>query len=325
MIHAYQTGKLHKASPEVRGMAQDISPTNVGHFAKTKHKKLPEHVKQSSAVKDIIATTLHKQDPAHHPDPTVDRVDKLEKELKEKTEKPAVSLEYSHNKKAHFMNKEAFERGFIKSAIANGVQPLLAIRLLKAAHFNLGNIAEAVGAVGHNPDALGAAVVPGAIGAGLGGAAGYMHGENEDPAKNHSGRDALLGALGGGALGAAGGAVANTNSLYNNVKSVMAPRVTAEANQIMGQDRSQIGKLLQSIHGQLPDVNPSQGLDSNFPNGELKDLKGYQHEIGSMRDTQNSVNNGSFLKSLVGMSKMDPYISSGMSHAESIPQTTHGQ
>lgn len=42
MVHAYQKGKLKNAPEEVRNIARSISDEDAEHFAKTKHKGLPE-------------------------------------------------------------------------------------------------------------------------------------------------------------------------------------------------------------------------------------------------------------------------------------------
>lgn len=47
MVHAYQKGKLKKASSEVKKVAKTIEPDSAKHFAETKHKGLPEKVKDS--------------------------------------------------------------------------------------------------------------------------------------------------------------------------------------------------------------------------------------------------------------------------------------
>ncbi|NBQ69323.1 MAG: hypothetical protein EBU46_11045 [Nitrosomonadaceae bacterium] len=60
MIHAYQTGKLKGRAPAmVRGMAATISPTSVDHFAKTKQRGLPEHVKTAKAKRGTLADDFH--------------------------------------------------------------------------------------------------------------------------------------------------------------------------------------------------------------------------------------------------------------------------
>ena len=42
MVHAYQKGKLKNAPEEVKNIARSISDEDAEHFAKTKHKGLPE-------------------------------------------------------------------------------------------------------------------------------------------------------------------------------------------------------------------------------------------------------------------------------------------
>ena len=46
MVHAYQKGSFHgRPSKHIRDAAKSMSPTDVGHFAETKHEGLPDHVK----------------------------------------------------------------------------------------------------------------------------------------------------------------------------------------------------------------------------------------------------------------------------------------
>ena len=62
MVHALQKGKLlaSKVSPEIRRMAKTMNPTDVLHFAKTKHDGLPEHVKQANNAKFMaVVRQLH--------------------------------------------------------------------------------------------------------------------------------------------------------------------------------------------------------------------------------------------------------------------------
>jgi hypothetical protein len=114
------------------------------------------------------------------------------------------------------IKKQAFERGFIKAATDLGVNPLLAVNLLKKA-WNLPEAASDITGIadpaklqaleiGAAGQAVGGAGLGGLAGAGLGGLAGYFGGRNkEHPEQDHSMRDMLLGGLGGAGLGAAGG------------------------------------------------------------------------------------------------------------------------
>lgn len=52
MVHAYKTGKMKGASPEVKKAAKSISDTEAEKFASTKHKGLPGHVKKESIELD---------------------------------------------------------------------------------------------------------------------------------------------------------------------------------------------------------------------------------------------------------------------------------
>jgi len=51
MIHAYQKGELKGASPSVKKAAKNIDPDDAEHFARTKHKGLPEKIKKKKKKK----------------------------------------------------------------------------------------------------------------------------------------------------------------------------------------------------------------------------------------------------------------------------------
>lgn len=53
MVHAFQKSELKDASPAVRKAAKSIDPDDATHFAKTKHKGLPEKVKKESRIFDF--------------------------------------------------------------------------------------------------------------------------------------------------------------------------------------------------------------------------------------------------------------------------------
>ena len=52
MVHAYKSGKMSDASPEVKKAAKTITDTEAEKFASTKHKGLPGHVKKESVELD---------------------------------------------------------------------------------------------------------------------------------------------------------------------------------------------------------------------------------------------------------------------------------
>lgn len=54
MIHAYQKGELKNASPSVKKAAKSIDPDDVEHFARTKHKGLPEKVKKKKKNEGVM-------------------------------------------------------------------------------------------------------------------------------------------------------------------------------------------------------------------------------------------------------------------------------
>lgn len=47
LIHAYQKGELKNPSPTIKKVAKSMKKSDVKHFAQTKHKGLPEKVKES--------------------------------------------------------------------------------------------------------------------------------------------------------------------------------------------------------------------------------------------------------------------------------------
>ncbi len=103
MVHAYQKGELKGASPEVKSIAKEISPSSAEHFAATKHDGLPEHVKKS-ALQNFIA------------------------DVKKGPDKKLKTI----NREDLSWKKEAIARGFMKAAMAQGVHPLVAVQMLKS-------------------------------------------------------------------------------------------------------------------------------------------------------------------------------------------------
>lgn len=49
MVHAYQKGKLKKATKKIREIARHISEDDAKHFAETKHNGLPERKNEKKA------------------------------------------------------------------------------------------------------------------------------------------------------------------------------------------------------------------------------------------------------------------------------------
>lgn len=65
MVHAAQKGGRGSKSPEVARAARSMDPKSVGHFAGTKHKGLPGHVKKkASDIAADAATVLAAHTPA---------------------------------------------------------------------------------------------------------------------------------------------------------------------------------------------------------------------------------------------------------------------
>ena len=58
MVHAYQAGKLKTTSKAIKKVAKSIDPDDALHFAKTKHKGLPEKIK-SKKVKKVKENLKH--------------------------------------------------------------------------------------------------------------------------------------------------------------------------------------------------------------------------------------------------------------------------
>lgn len=110
----------------------------------------------------------------------------------------------------------AFERGFIKAAVNQGLPTDVVRRISELANNQQWMV----------DSALTGAVPAGLAGAAGGGLLGYLSGRNKDPQKNKSTRNAILGALGGGTVGALGGA-------YHGVDSAIRSDVIDPAHNIM--------------------------------------------------------------------------------------------
>lgn len=54
MVHAYKQGKLKHASAEIKKAAASISDEDAVDFASTKHKKLPNTVKEGMSFKEFL-------------------------------------------------------------------------------------------------------------------------------------------------------------------------------------------------------------------------------------------------------------------------------
>lgn len=50
MVYAYKKGKLKNASPTIKKISKSMNSSDVKHFAETKHKDLPEKVKESKIL-----------------------------------------------------------------------------------------------------------------------------------------------------------------------------------------------------------------------------------------------------------------------------------
>lgn len=116
---------------------------------------------------------------------------------------------YVANKK---MKKEAFDRGFFKAALDNGVNPILAVRLLKTANFDANTAMSALkmGLPEHLTD-----LMPVALGAEIGALGGAVTGGQ------HKGRNALIGGALGGLGGAGVGMYQQGADRFNAIKNEM--------------------------------------------------------------------------------------------------------
>ena len=127
------------------------------------------------------------------------------------------------------MNKDAFERGFLKAAMRNGVDLLTATQLLKTAdgHLGLDATVAGLGGAGGAVSGAGAGVIPGAI-------LGLLYksyGESQKPKNKRDWGQALGSGAGKGALYGAG-IGAGLGGLVGSVKGFEA----AEERQMMMED-----------------------------------------------------------------------------------------
>lgn len=202
MAHAVQTGKFRgRPSKRLRDVAHSMSKEDVRDFAATKHEGLPEHVKNAFANMKKQATCTQ-----HDPNtPT-------------SFDAPQPPIVVKRLRGTKFTNKEktAFVLGFVKAAEAQGFSTGQAIDLLTKDARNWWELQAEMSADAMRP-LIGTNTLTGsAIGAGLGGLTGYFGGKNKQrPENDHSVRDAILGALGGGVVGGATGATGTMAYLAN--------------------------------------------------------------------------------------------------------------
>jgi hypothetical protein len=219
-VHAVQKGEASgKGYPKVEEVAHELKPSSVEHFMGRGHidKSLPKRAEILKTIKkqmnkekragwyEEYRNNINNINGHYSPEKFKDMTgidvkrgscecgkcpecighgdEQEDKKLIKEIVKPEALKD---------MNKEAFDRGFIKTALTNGVQPLLAVKLLKQA-FDMQQLQQLIA---QHPEAAGA------IGGGLGGASlGAMAG-----GKEHRGSGALLGGLTGAGLGGLGGA-----------------------------------------------------------------------------------------------------------------------
>lgn len=121
-----------------------------------------------------------------------------------------------------------FRKGFVKAAVAQGWDEQTAQEFYqqKLAYNPEHATGEILGQAG-----LGAGL--GALGgAALGGTAGYLHGKNEDPAKDHRWRNAILGGVGGGTLGTGLGGYAGASNGFDAAKRQALSALATELKQV---------------------------------------------------------------------------------------------
>ena len=127
------------------------------------------------------------------------------------------------------MNKEAFNRGFFKAAMASGLDVITATQLLKQAGlFDSLGVQNPMELQNIQQQALintgGNAGLGALAGAGAGGLAGYIGGQNKaHPENDHRYRDAMLlaslGGLGGAGVGAGIGGIQGLKQLSDYTTS----------------------------------------------------------------------------------------------------------
>jgi hypothetical protein len=198
-VHAVQKGEA-KGSGKVNRIAKQMKPKSVEHFMGR------GHIDKDLPVKKACDLCNCGNPDTYHTHKT---------------------FEKNMNKKD--MKKEAFEKGFVKAAIEYGLTEKEAKDLYKEANVgqSLRENLQGLQGVGPGQDSilaqiLGNAGAGGAIGAGLGGATGYMAGrDNKNPQNDHRIRDAILGMLAGGGLGATAGGAGTASYMANKYPNSM--------------------------------------------------------------------------------------------------------
>jgi hypothetical protein len=130
------------------------------------------------------------------------------------------------------MNSQAFERGFVKAALAAGVDWNTTVEMLKeAGSFDPAQMAAS--------NIEGAGIEGGLLGAGIGavggGIAGHYLGRNkQDPSKDHSTAGTITGALAGAGIGGLGGAYHGANQSFHNEMQPMYDAYNADKSSWRG-------------------------------------------------------------------------------------------
>ena len=265
MVRNYQRSQTHKASSKVKEIAEHISPASAEHFAETKRTGLPMHVKEAnfrgwlanqakySARNQANQVTLDKQVTDQNKNThelyrmTGDEAAAAAKDIaKELPNHKKPFLKFYNKKEAseqfNDMNKQAFDRGFIKAAMAVGVHPLQAVSLLKQA----GGIGDFI------TDPANAQLVGGLGGAAVGGLGGAMMGGK------HKLRNGLLGAAAGGGLGALAGGYLNPANTPTGPGAMGHDDITGGPSPVgeqLGVGGSPASPSLDASHLELPQSN----------------------------------------------------------------------
>ena len=218
MVHAYQKGKMKNPPAKIKEVASNISSTDALHFAETKTKGLPEHVKEAimkyypGLEHELYADIRIDKPTKQHAQKYIKYRNSIEKEIGKDNRFEVINKKADCGKEhcdevedmnlikkvvkptaLKHMDKQAFQRGFFKAALDVGLTPLQASNLIKQSDFNLDAIKNYIS--NPNNSKVVDSVVDSVGGAALGGLGGAALAH-----KGHRGEGALVGAgLGSGA------------------------------------------------------------------------------------------------------------------------------
>jgi hypothetical protein len=192
------------------------------------------------------------------------------------------------------MNKKAFDRGFVKAAMANGASPLEAVQLLKLAAFDLETSLSALkGAV---PQSLDQAT-PALEGAGIGALGGALGGAAID--HKHRVRGAVGGGLAGGLAGLVGGGLYSGNKGFNVEKQKILDAYTHRDTELSQARAAAIPKA-----SNIPGVDWYKNLIGIGPTqNDIADL--IDPQLATDHTEAMNVGHSSYLKALLGQKNPD--------------------